>query len=115
MRCGKLWKTHHILLTLNATFLSLIPKLGEVVLFDQFKLISLCNAIYKIITKVISNRLNPILPYIVSPEQLVFLEGHQIMDGIILTHEILHSLKTTRTPSMMLKLDITKAYEKLNW
>ena len=37
------------------------------------------------------------------------------MDEIILTHEILHSLKTTKTPGMMLKLDIAKAYDKLNW
>ena len=42
------------------------------------------------------------------------MEGHQIMDGIILIHDILHSLKNTRTPGMMLKMDITKSYDKLN-
>ena len=55
-----------------------------------------------------------ILPCIVSPEQSIFVEGHQIMDGIILTREMIHSLKTTWTHGMMLNLDIAKAYDKLN-
>ena len=43
------------------------------------------------------------------------MEGRQILDGIILVHETIHSLKATRTPDMLLKLDFSKAYDKLNW
>jgi hypothetical protein len=37
------------------------------------------------------------------------------MDGIILAHEVIHSLKTSKTPGMLLKLDLSKAFDKLNW
>ena len=43
------------------------------------------------------------------------MEGRQILDGVILVHEVLHSLKTSRNPGMMIKLDIEKVYDKLNW
>ena len=82
-----------ILPALNATFLTLIPKGEGVDSPNKFKPISLCNVVYKIITKVIANRLKPILPSLISPEQLGFVEGRQISDGIILVHEILHSIK----------------------
>ena len=44
-----------------------------------------------------------------------FVEGRQILDGVILVHEVLYSLKIMRQPGMMIKLDIAKAYDKLNW
>ena len=43
------------------------------------------------------------------------MEGHQISDGIILVHEILHSIKLKNMSGMLVKLDIAKAYDKLNW
>ena len=43
------------------------------------------------------------------------MEGHQISDGIILVHEILHSIKLKKISGMLVKLDIAKAYDKLNW
>jgi hypothetical protein len=75
----------------------------------------LCNVIYKIITKVIALRLKPILPCIISREQLGYVEGRHIMDSVILVHEIIHSLKTTRTPGMLIKLDLSKDFDKLSW
>ena len=78
------------------TFLNLIPKeVGENNL-ENFIPIALCNVIYKIISKVIMNRLKPLLPNLISPEQSGFVEGRQILDGVILVHEVIHSLKSTR-------------------
>ena len=59
--------------------------------------------------------LNPLLPNMISPEQSCFVEGMQILDGIILVQETIHSLKMTRSPGMLIKLDIMKAYDKLSW
>ena len=57
-----------ILLAFNATFLTLIPKCEGVDSLNKFKPISLCNVIYKIITKAIANRLKPLLPSLISPK-----------------------------------------------
>ena len=65
--------------------------------------------------KVIANRLKPILSGLISPKQTSFVEGRQIIDGIILTHEMIHSLKQMKIPGMLLKVDMAKAYDKVNW
>ena len=100
-----------VLKAFNATFLTLIPKEAGADSPDKFRPIALCNVIYKIISKVISNHLKPLLPKLIISEQSRFVEGRPILDGVILVHEVLHSLKITRKLGMMIKLDIEKAYE----
>ena len=104
-----------VLKDLNATFLTLIPRELGANSLDKFQPIALRNVIYKIISKVIANHLKPLLPKLISPEQLGFVEGRHILDGVILFHEVLHLLKSMRQLGMMIKLDIGKAYDKLNW
>lgn len=67
------------------------------------------------ISKVIANRMKPLLPMLISPEQSGYVEGRQILDGIILMHEIIHSLKQNKQPGMILKLDLSKDFNKLSW
>ena len=98
----------------NATFLTRIPKSEGVDSPDKFRPISLCNVIYKITTKVIANRLKTILLGLISPEQSGFVEKRQITDGIILVHEMLHSIKVKNLLGMVVKLDIAKSYDKIN-
>ena len=107
--------TSNILKALNVTFLALIPKENGTEDTRKLSSITLCNAIYKIISKVIANRFRPMLPILISPKQTRFVEGRQILDGIILVHETIHSLKIGEIPGMLLKLDLSKAYDKLNW
>lgn len=59
--------------------------------------------------KVLANRLKPLLSGLISPKQTGFVEGRQILDGIILTHEMIHSKKQTKTLGMLLKIDLEKA------
>lgn len=70
-----------ILPSLNATFLALIPKGDEPNTPEKYKPIALCNVIYKLISKVLANRLKPLLPLLISLEQTRYVEGCQIMDG----------------------------------
>ena len=102
-----------MLSTLNTTFLSLILKEWGVDSLGKFRPISLCNIILKIITKVMENRLKPLMLGLISLEQSGFVEGRQILDGIILTQEMIHSMKQTKTTCMLIKVDLEKAYDKV--
>ena len=104
-----------VLPALNATFLTFITKEERVTNPKKFRPIALCNVIYKIITKVVANRLKPILTHVISKEQVGHVEGRQIMGSVILAHEVIHSLKTSRTPSMLIKLDLSKDFDRASW
>ena len=71
--------------SLNATSLVLIPKSDKADSKNHFRPIALCNVIYKIISKVISNHIKPLLPLLISENQMVYVEGRQILDNIILS------------------------------
>jgi hypothetical protein len=99
-----------VLSAFNANFLTLIPKEENVASPSKYIPITLCNIVYKIIIKVIANWLKPLLPLLISPEQTGYVEGRQILDGIILAHEVIHYLKNTKQPGMLLKLDLLKSF-----
>jgi hypothetical protein len=100
---------------LNSTFLTLIPKANKPVTYEDFRPISLCNLCYKVISKIIANRIKPFLSRSLSEEQLGFLQGRRIQDAIGTTHESLHSIKKKKLKSLILKLDLRKAYDCIDW
>jgi len=106
---------HWILPSLNATFIVLVPKGEEPNTPDKYRPIALCNVIYRLISNVLANRLKALLPLLISSEQTGYVEGRQILDGIILSNEVIHSLKILKKPSMILKLDLSKAFNKFSW
>jgi hypothetical protein len=95
--------------------ITLISKENEAKTLDHYRPIALCNVVYKIISKVIENRLKPLLPTLVSQEQACFVEGRQIMDNIIHAHEMIHTLKLQKRGGMIIQLDLAKSYEKISW
>ena len=99
---------------LNATFLTLIHKQENVDRPVGFRPIALCNVIYKILTTIMVNRLKPLLPLLISLEQS-FVTGRQILDGIVTAQEAIHSLKSIKTKGMLKKIDLAKAYDRINW
>jgi hypothetical protein len=96
---------------LNMTFIALIPKVNKPQIFGDFRPISLCNLCYKIISKIIANWIKPILSRSLSEEQLGFLQGRRIQDAIGTVHGCLHSIKKKKSKSLVLKLDLKKAYD----
>ena len=102
---------------LNDTFLTLIPKVDNPQKVTQFRPIGLCNVAYKLITKVLVQRLKHILPDLISPYQASFVPGRQITDNIVIMQEALHTMRRKKGLHglMAIKLDLEKAYDKLNW
>eukprot|EP00253_Pinus_taeda_P003560 PITA_03560 len=84
---------------LNSTLLTLITKTAKSELAEGFRPIALCNVIYKIIATLMVKRLKPILPSIISPEQTGFVEGRQILDGLVVSQEVIHIAKQKKEPA----------------
>jgi len=91
---------------LNTSFISLIPKQDNSMTPDRFRPITLCNVAYKIISKINANRLKPLLPTLISKEQTGYVEGRQILNNIIQSHEVVHSLISNRQAGMIMQLDL---------
>jgi len=106
-----------LLRQINHTFIALIPKIDDPNQTHHFRPISLCSTIYKTIAKIIINRLRPLLDCLVSPVQSVFIPGRSIHDNILLTSEIMHKFRkvTGKIAWVALKLDMEKAYDRLEW
>ena len=81
---------------LNSTFLTLIPKCEKPLTFADFHPISLCNLVYKIISKIASIRPKPILNHSLFAHQFGFLKDRQIIETVEITQEALHSIKTKK-------------------
>ena len=103
---------------LNHTNLCLIPKVYPPTGMSQFRPIALCNVSYKIISKILVNRLKRHLGSIITENQTAFIPGRMITNNILVAHEIFHSLKARKRQAksyMAIKTDITKAYDRLEW
>ncbi|KAA3474645.1 reverse transcriptase [Gossypium australe] len=102
---------------LNNTLLVLIPKKESPEDFSQFRPISLCSVLYKLVMKVIANRFKVIFPKLISQEQAGFIAGRNIFDNIILAQEVIHSMRCNQKGRkwMAIKLDLEKAYDRVNW
>ena len=102
---------------LNETFLVLIPKVDNPQCVTQLRPIGLCNVVYKAISKVLVNRLKPVMTKLIAPTQSSFVPGRQISDNIVIVQEMLHSMRKKKGSKgyMAIKIDLEKAYDRLRW
>lgn len=102
----------------NTTNVCLIPKVKNPKRVSNLRPISLCNVIYKIVTKSLANRLKTVLDEVISPSKSTFVPGRSITDNVIIAFEMMHSIKRKNngaTGWLSLKLDISKAYDRVEW
>lgn len=100
----------------NTTILALIPKKKEVKDFRDYRPISLCNVLYKVISKLIANRLKMLLPSFISLNQSVFIKDRLLMENVLLASEIVKDYhKDTVSPRTAIKIDISIAFGSVQW
>ena len=102
---------------LNHTFIILLPKQLGPETVGHFISVSLCNTVYKMVSKILVNIIRPLLPALISPMQSAFLEGRRGSDNVIIAQKLIHSLKNRRGKDgyMVIKIDLKKAYDHLEW
>jgi hypothetical protein len=113
----EVWTNPSIISEVNQTNICLIPKIQQPEYISQFRPISLCNTIYKVVSKVVVERLKEFIPVIISPYQTGFVPGRNIHENIIVAQEMTHSMVKMKGSKglVAIKVDLSKAYDKLKW
>ena len=101
--------------SLNNTFLVLIPKKSGAEDLGVFRPISLLGGLYKLLAKVLANRLKKVIGKVVSSAQNAFVMGRQILDASLIANEVIDLWQKRKEKGLICKLDIEKAYDSINW
>lgn len=98
------------------TFLSFIPKRPNPIKVVDFRLIALCNVNYRILAKLLANRIKFHLPFLISPKQSAFITGRHIHNNVALAYEIANYINCPACVGnhVIIKIDLEKAYDRLN-
>jgi hypothetical protein len=105
-----------LLKEVNATILTLVPKKPNVTVMGDFRPIACCNVVYKCITKILSNRMLPIVDSMVSRTQSAFIPGRNIAENVLLAQELVRNYhRKDGKPKCTMKIDLMKAYSLVNW
>ncbi|GJY02513.1 RNA-directed DNA polymerase, eukaryota [Tanacetum coccineum] len=99
----------------NSSFITLIPKSQEAKMVKEFRPISLIGSMYKIITKVLANRLSLVISELVSDVQSAFVSNRHILDGPFILNELLSWCKHKKSKALIFKIDFEKAFDSVRW
>jgi hypothetical protein len=101
--------------SLNASFIALIPKKQNASNIRDFCSISFIRSVYKLLAKVLANRLRVVLDSLILESQNAFVGGRKILDSVLIANECLDSRLKSHVPGVICKLDIEKPYDHVNW
>ncbi|GJX76532.1 RNA-directed DNA polymerase, eukaryota [Tanacetum coccineum] len=99
----------------NSSFIALIPKVGDAKFVSEFRPISLIGCQYKIIGKLLANRLSRVIGSCVSVEQSAFIKGRNILDGPLILNECMAWYRKRKKELLVFKVDFEKAFDSLRW
>ncbi|KAK1257696.1 hypothetical protein QJS04_geneDACA016277 [Acorus gramineus] len=100
---------------ISHSFIAPVPKSASTESLDGYRPISLCNTLYKILTKIMASRLQEVLPQIVSVHQTAFIKGRSIHHNILLAHELVNYLDKGGKSRACVKIDLRKAFDSVRW
>ncbi|KAK3225196.1 hypothetical protein Dsin_005058 [Dipteronia sinensis] len=116
--CLKVLNREESIKKFNDTNVVLILKIKSLGSLKNFRPVSLCSVVYKIITKTLANRLKLVLQDIIDPCQSAFVPGRLIFDNVLTSYELLHSITQRKSGKIgwaAIKLDLSKAYDRVEW
>ena len=99
----------------NESFLALIPKLNDPQSLNDYRPISLIGCVYKVVSKLLANRLVLVLPHLIDERQTTFMKGRHILHGVMISNEVIAEAKSKNKPCMVFKVDFEKAYDLVSW
>jgi hypothetical protein len=99
---------------LNFGVITLIPKIKEASNIRQYRPICLLNVDFKVFTKVLTNRLSLVAKEAIGGNHTSFIKDGNILEGVVILHEIIHELKTKKK-GLIMKIGFEKAYDKVRW
>ena len=99
----------------NFTMLTLIPKVENANNMKFFRPISLIICSFKIFSKVLTLRLSKVCSRLVDTNQSAFIKRRYILESVVIAHEVVHSVHSSKQPGVILKLDYEKAYDRVSW
>lgn len=102
---------------LNTTFITLIPKCKNPEYLANYRPISLCNSVYKVISKVLVAKIRPFLSNIISPIQTAFVPGRRGVDNVVIAQDLIYTMDKMKGKEgyMAIKVDLEKVYDRLEW
>ncbi|KAK4409480.1 hypothetical protein Sango_0021000 [Sesamum angolense] len=109
-------RSGRMLRQLNHTIIALVPKSEHSHSVADYRPISCCNVIYKVITKIIADRLSPALEQLIDRSQAAFIGGRNITDNIFLAQEMVWQYSRKRiSPRCTINVDLRKAFDLVSW
>ncbi|GKU96316.1 hypothetical protein SLEP1_g9566 [Rubroshorea leprosula] len=99
----------------NASFVVLIPKTSNPQKIEDFRPISLIGSMYKIIAKLLANRIRLVMGSVIGVQQTAFVKDRLLVDGVLVANEVIDEPKRRRKSSFILKLDFEKVFDKVSW
>jgi len=109
-KIGKIYKP------VNCTLVTLIPKVENPKTVKEYRPIACCTVLYKIISKVLAKRLHDVIQSVICDSQARFIPGRKISNNVLLAHELVKAYtRKNISPRNMLKIDLQKAYDLVEW
>ena len=99
----------------NASFVALIPKISEPQHLCEYRPISLIGCMYKIVAKLLANRIRKVMPAIIDETQFAFIEGRHLLQSVLIANEVIDEARRSHNPCLIFKVDFEKAYDSVSW
>jgi len=99
----------------NTSFVALIPKVRDPAKLERYRPISLVGVMYKVISKVLAERIKKVLPVVIDECQSAFLKDRCILDSVLSANEVIEDLRRRRMSGLCFKVDFEKAYDSVSW